>query len=348
MRTQDFDYDLPPSLIAQRPLPRREAARMLVLHRRAQRWEHRRFTDLPAYLHPGDVLVLNDTKVIPARLFGQKEKSGGKVEILLVEEREGQVWDALLRASRRPKPGTTLVLADGEARAEVLESGARGRATLRIRSDRPFEEILARWGQPPLPPYIRRSDAAPDEIDLHRKRYQTVYARAPGAIAAPTAGLHFTEFMLRTLNERGIRHVTITLHVGPGTFRPVEVPAVEGHEMESERYTISPETVSAIEETKDRGGRVVAVGSTTVRALEGVMVEQDRLVPGQGRTNLFIYPPYSFQVVDAMLTNFHLPRSTLLMMVCALAGRELVLEAYREAVSRRYRFFSYGDCMLIV
>jgi S-adenosylmethionine:tRNA ribosyltransferase-isomerase len=350
MKTADFDYDLPPELIAQQPAPRRDASRLLVLHRTRGAWEHRRFGDLPGYLRPGDLLVLNNTRVIPARLHGHKEATGGQVELLLLEEEAPGRWDALLRAGgRRPRPGEPLVFAGGALRAELIEERELGRALVRLESSRPLLELLEEFGETPLPPYIRRTEGGgPDAED--RARYQTVYARMPGAVAAPTAGLHFTPELFAALADRGVERAEITLHVGLGTFRPVTAEDVEAHRMEAERYAISPAAAAAVHAARARGGRVVAVGSTSVRALESAAASSDtgELSPGEGRSALFIRPGYRFRAVDALLTNFHLPRSTLLMMVSAFAGTELVRSAYREAVRERYRFFSYGDAMLIL
>lgn len=346
MKTADFDFELPLELIAQHPAQRREQSRMLVVRRRDGALEHRHFFDLPQYLSKGDLLVVNNTRVIPARLFGRKPGTGGKVEILLLEEIRPGTWDILLHASRRPKIGSIITLGEGQAVAVLLSDGAKGRATIKIESERPWQDVLEEIGEPPLPPYIKRSDVRDWRSD--RERYQTVYAKYPGAVAAPTAGLHFTEEIFQTLEKQGVGRAEVTLHVGLGTFRPVEVENVEDHRMEPERYAVSEETVRRIAEIKAAGGRVVAVGSTSVRTLESVAAEHGRLVRCSGRSSLFIHPPYSFKVVDAMLTNFHLPQSTLIMMICALAGRELILRAYEEAVKERYRFYSYGDCMLIL
>ncbi len=346
MKTADFDFELPLELIAQHPAQRREQSRMLVVRRREGIFEHCRFLDLPRYLNQGDLLVVNNTRVIPARLFGRKPVTGGKVEILLLEEVRPGAWDILLHAARRPKVGSRITLGDGQAVAVLLSDGEKGRATIRIECDRPWLEVLEEIGVPPLPPYIKRSEVRDQRSD--RERYQTVYAKYAGAVAAPTAGLHFTDEFFRTLEKQGVERAEVTLHVGLGTFRPVDAENVEDHRMEPERYAVPAETARRIEETKKSGGRVVAVGSTSVRALETVAAEHGRVAAGSGRSSLFIHPPYSFQVVDAMLTNFHLPKSTLIMMICALAGRELILRAYEEAVKEKYKFYSYGDCMLIL
>ncbi len=350
MRAADFDYDLPPELIAQAPAERRDGARMLVLDRAAQTIEHRQFTDLPAYLRAGDLLVANDTRVIPARLFGRKAKdgTGGKVEFLLLEENEPGVWDALMRSRRRPKIGDQVILDEDLAVATVLEDGEQGRVKIRVESELPWLEVLDRIGQTPLPPYISRKEATSERRAIDKIRYQTVFAREPGAVAAPTAGLHFTPDVLERLAGQGVGHATVTLHVGIGTFRPVAVENVEEHRMDFERWWIAEDAARRIAGARKAGGRVVAVGTTSVRTLESAAARPEGFGPGQGRTDLFIYPPYAFRMTDALVTNFHLPKSTLIMMISAFAGRDFVLEAYREAIRERYRFYSYGDCMLIL
>ena len=350
MKAADFDYDLPLELIAQEPAARRDGARMLVLNRAARTLEHRLFADLPAYLRAGDLLVANDTRVIPARVFGRKTKAGtgGKVEFLLLEETAPGVWDALMRSRRRPQVGDRIALDEDLAVATVLENGELGRVRIRIESELPWLEVLERIGQTPLPPYIQRKDATPERRAVDKVRYQTVFAREPGAVAAPTAGLHFTPEVLGRLAAQGVDRATVTLHVGIGTFRPVAVDDVEAHKMDFERWWITEETAAKIQAAKAAGGRTVAVGTTSVRTLESAAARPTGFGAGQGRTDLFIYPPYEFKVVDAMVTNFHLPKSTLIMMISAFAGREFVLEAYREAIRERYRFYSYGDCMLIL
>ncbi len=374
MKTDLFNYDLPPALIAQRPPERRELARMMVLHRDTGEIEHRAITDIVEYLREPDVLVVNNTKVIPARVFGAKA-SGGKVELLLLEhvaedpegcgnklpegrplnaasappsERprhtNGETWKVLMKTSRRPKVGDELALCSGKATATMLYDGEQGEAVLKIESDRPLMEILDEEGVPPLPPYIGRKEQTPEQIAEDKVRYQTVYASAPGAAAAPTAGLHFTPELFAELNDRGVSKAELTLHVGLGTFRPVSAEIITDHEMHHERYAVSAEAAQTINAAKSAGGRIVAVGSTSVRTLESL----DRVESAEGATNIFIYPPYDFQHVDAILTNFHLPKSTLLMMMSAFASRDLMLKAYETAVQEKYRFFSYGDCMLIL
>ena len=342
MLTRDFDFDLPESSIAQRAAPRGES-RLLVLDREGAE-RHRRISDLPGLLHPGDLLVLNDTRVIPARLYGHRMlpsgEPGGRMEILLVERVGAQEWEALARPGKRARPGTGIVF-DAGLSAEVLERREDGR--VRLRFSEPVEGHLDRLGHIPLPPYIHRADDLAD-----RERYQTVYARRPGAIAAPTAGLHFTEELLREIEAAGIATATVTLHVGIGTFKPVSAERVEEHRMESERWEIGEETAAAIRRTRERGGRIVAVGTTVVRTLESAARETPAEIrAGSGATELFITPGFRFRAVDVLLTNFHLPRSTLLMLVSAFAGRERVLATYAEAVREGYRFYSYGDAMLV-
>lgn len=339
MLTRDFDYDLPPESIAQHPAPRGES-RLLVLDREGPD-RHRRIRDLPELLRPGDLLVLNDTRVIPARLYGTRAGGGGgRVEILLVERTGEREWDALLKPGRRARPGTGIELEPGLT-AEVIDRGEEGR--FRLRFSEAIEGHLDRLGHIPLPPYIGRPDEAAD-----RDLYQTVYAREPGAIAAPTAGLHFSRELLDEIAAAGIETARVTLHVGLGTFKPVKVERIEEHRMERERYEVSEEAAEAIRRTRARQGRVVAVGTTVVRTLESAaLAGNGEVPPGSGSTGLFITPGFRFQAVDVLLTNFHLPRSTLLMLVSAFAGRERVLAAYEEAVRERYRFYSYGDAMLV-
>lgn len=348
MRTSEFDYELPPERIAQEPSARRDRARMMVVHRAEGRIEHRLVSDLPEYLRSGDVLVVNDTRVIAARLAGVKAKTGGKVELLLLEETGPGVWEVLLKASRRPKPGEEFLFSGGRIRAAFLEELGEGRARVRVESDGPLLDLLEQAGLPPLPPYIKRKDADAQRVEADREHYQTIFAKHPGAVAAPTAGLHFTPELLRKIEEQGVRRAAITLHVGAGTFRPVSAEQVEEHLMESERYIISPETAQEIQRAREEHRRVIAVGSTTVRLLETCMREKGRIEASSGRTSLFIYPPFEFRAVDAILTNFHLPRSSLLMMVSAFAGRDLIRKAYEEAIRENYRFYSYGDCMLML
>ncbi len=337
MLTRDFDYELPPDRIAQHPAPR-GASRLLVLDREGPE-RHRRVSDLPELLRPGDLLVINDTRVIPARLFGRRA-GGGQIEILLTGKAGEREWDALVKPGRRARPGTVIHL-DESLTAEVIDKEETGRH--RLRFSEPIEPHLERLGHMPLPPYIQREDAAED-----RERYQTVWARTPGAIAAPTAGLHFTREILDRLTAAGIEIAEVTLHVGLGTFRPVTAERVEDHRMDSERWEVNETTAEAIRRTRVRGGRIVAVGTTVVRTLESAALAGGGEVrAGHGATELFITPGFRFQVVDVLLTNFHLPKSTLLMLVSAFAGRERVLAAYEEAIREGYRFYSYGDAMLV-
>ena len=341
MLVRDFDFELPDAQIAQHAAPRGES-RLLVLDAEGAA-RHRRVRDLSELLRPGDLLVVNDTRVLPARLFGKRLPGGGRVELLLAERHGEREWDALLKPGRRAPPGTRIELS-AEIFAEVVARGEDGRFRLRFSS--PIEPHLERLGHVPLPPYIHRAPGHPDEA-ADRERYQTVYAREPGAIAAPTAGLHFDEELLAALDTRGVERVAVTLHVGLGTFKPVTAELVHEHRMDVERYLVPEATASALRRARIDGRRVVAVGTTVVRTLESAAVAHDGEVPaGAGSTSLFIYPGFRFRVVDALLTNFHLPQSTLLMLVCAFAGRERVLAAYREAVEFGYRFYSYGDAML--
>ena len=350
MKTSDFDYELPPERIAQEPPKERDGGRMMVLDRAKGSITHAKFTDLPDFLDKGDLVVVNDTRVIPARVFGRKAKegTGGKVELLLLEDLGRGEWDVLMRTRRRPAPGEKIVLGDGAAVATLLEDGELGRARVRIESERPFLEVLDGIGLTPLPPYIQRKAEQGGLRPEDKVRYQTVYAREPGAVAAPTAGLHFTPAVFERLAAKGVGKASVTLHVGIGTFRPVKADTVEEHRMDEERWWIPEETARRIAETKAAGKRVVAVGTTTSRTLESAAARPEGFGAGGGRTDIFIYPPYRFRMVDAMVTNFHLPKSTLIMMISAFAGREFVLRAYREAIGAGYFFYSYGDCMLIL
>lgn len=333
LRTSDFDYDLPPEAIAQHPGERGES-RLLVLGRTTG---ERRFAELPDLLDPGDLLVVNDTRVIPARLRARRP-TGGRVEILLVEREESASWWCLLRPGRRLPPGAPLVVEGGPSAR--VEGRADGR--FRLTFEQPIEPLLKEIGETPLPPYIDRPVEPRD-----RERYQTVYAARPGAVAAPTAGLHFTPALLAALERRGIRQASLTLHVGPGTFRPVKAENPEEHVLDSERFEIPEATAEAVAATRRNGRRVVAVGTTVVRSLETAATSDGLVTAGAGRTGLYIRPGYGFRVVDRLITNFHLPRSTLLILVCAFAGRNRVLDAYRQAVGSGFRFYSYGDAMLV-
>lgn len=341
MRTDAFDYDLPEALIAQRPAAPRDAARLLVLERGSGALTDSVVRELPRFLAPGDLVVLNDTRVMPARLFGEKARTGGAVEVLLLERKTADTWEALVRPGRRLRPGAEVHFGGGILRAQVTGTTPAGGRTLRFEWEGgSFEEVLHRLGEVPLPPYIKERLDDPE-------RYQTVFAREEGSKAAPTAGLHFTPGLLARLEEHGVEIAYITLHVGLGTFRPVTAEYVTEHPMHSEYFRLPVATAEAIRRAKGRKGRVVAVGTTVVRTLEA-RASAGGVEPGEGWTDMFIYPGYEFKVVDAMLTNFHLPRSTLLMLVSAFAGRERVLEAYERAKERGYRFFSFGDAMLIL
>ncbi len=358
MKTADFDYDLPPELIAQEPLPERSESRMLVLPRHGGDITHRTVTDIVTCLHRGDLLVVNDTKVFPARITGHRLDTGGRAELLLTHRVEnvggGEIWEALMRSGFRPRRGMGLSMADGGLVAKILEPLADGRVRVRLEGREPLETVLDRHGKIPLPPYIKRGEGDTLRAVADRERYQTIYATRRGAVAAPTAGLHFTDDLLDVLKRVGVGVATVTLHVGPGTFRPVASDDPADHVMDAEWYEVSPEAADLIAATRSAGHRVVAVGTTTVRTLETVASEHERVVPASGWSRLFIRSPFEFKAIDGLLTNFHLPRSTLLMLVSALCddveggGRERVLAAYRAAVAEQYRFYSYGDCMLIV
>lgn len=340
MRLEDFNYDLPSELIAQEPLSKREQSRLLVLDKKTGTISHRTFSELGEFLQPGDLLVSNNTRVIPARLYGRKEKTGALIEVLLLTRQEGRTWETLARPGKRVQPGTRIIFGEGELVAEAIEKTPSGGRIMEFQFEGVFEEILDCLGQMPLPPYIHK--------DLEDKeRYQTVYARTPGSAAAPTAGLHFTPEMIDSLKAKGIQWVEILLHVGLGTFRPVKEEDITKHQMHSEYYEISPQGAATINKALAKGRRIIAVGTTSTRALESSWAGGQ--VQGQkGWTDIFIYPGYEFKVISGLITNFHLPKSTLLMLVSALAGREKVLQAYQEAVANKYRFFSFGDAMLII
>jgi S-adenosylmethionine:tRNA ribosyltransferase-isomerase len=345
MKTSEYTYFLPPGQIAQVPAARRDEARLLVIPRDGSPVEHRRVRDLPELLRPGDLMVFNNTRVIPCRVQARRPGTGGRMEVFFLEPVDDARWRVLLRARRGARVGERIET--GSAVFEVEERGERGEAVLRGVSGAAVPDLLAREGRVPLPPYIKRSPG-PDPMDAgDRERYQTLYARVPGAVAAPTAGLHFTRELFDQLAERGIGRAELTLHVGLGTFRPVTVEDPEDHRMDPERFDLPAETVEKIEAVRKAGGRIVAVGSTTVRVLEWAALQPGGLRPGTGRLNLFIRPPFEFRIVDAMVTNFHLPESTLLMMVSAFAGWDRVRSAYEIAVREAYRFFSYGDATLL-
>ena len=361
MLRADFDYALPAELIAQRPLPERDASRMMVLDRANEQWQDCAFRDLAAFLRPGDLLVFNNAKVIPARLLGrrrgitsqpmgknnpaQRQHLTGETELLLTHRENGDVWQGLVHPGRKVRPGEVLVFGDDELEAEILSRGEYGARRVRLHArEGSTEDAIDRLGHVPLPPYIKRADDSSD-----RASYQTVYAKSPGAVAAPTAGLHFSDKVLAGLAAGGVETCEVTLDVGLGTFQPVRVERIEDHRMATEHYRIAETAASAINRALTEKRRVIAVGTTTVRTLESVAAEHDgRFVPGSGASNLFIFPGFCFRTVTGLLTNFHLPQSTLLMLVSAFAGKDFALRAYRHAVERHYRFYSYGDCMLIL
>ena len=340
LKKSDFYFDLPQELIAQDPLEDRSSSRLLHLDKLTGEVSHHIFKEVPNFLKPGDCLVLNNTKVIPARLLGQRE-SGGHVEVLLLSRKESDVWETLVKPGKKCKPGTKLSFGDGLLKAEVLETLEDGNRKIRFFYDGIWEEVLDRLGEMPLPPYITHKLK-------DKNRYQTVYAKYEGSAAAPTAGLHFTKELLAQIEAQGIKIVYVTLHVGLGTFRPVKEENVLDHHMHSEWYQVSPEAAQAINETKAAGGKVICVGTTSCRTIESASGEDGKVMAGSGDTQIFIYPGYHFKVLDGLITNFHLPESTLVMLVSALAGREHVLAAYQEAIKERYRFFSFGDAMIII
>lgn len=340
MKTSDFYFDLPEELIAQDPLEDRSSSRLMVLDKNTGEVTHRIFRDITEYLHPGDCLVINDTKVIPARLIGAKEDTGAKVEILLLKRKENDIWETLVKPGKKCRPGAKVVFGNGELRAEILEVLEDGNRLVQFSYEGIFEEVLDRLGQMPLPPYITHKLQ-------DKNRYQTVYAKYEGSAAAPTAGLHFTKELLKEIEDSGVRIARVTLHVGLGTFRPVKVENVLEHHMHSEYYHVSKEAADIINDTRRNGGRVISVGTTSTRTLESVAQDDGTIVPGSGNTEIFIYPGYKFKAIDCLITNFHLPESTLLMLVSALAGKDHILAAYEEAVKERYRFFSFGDAMFI-
>jgi S-adenosylmethionine:tRNA ribosyltransferase-isomerase len=340
MTRQDFNYYLPEELIAQDPLEDRSGSRLLVLDRDTGEFEHRIFKDIVDYLGKGDCLVINNTKVIPARLIGEKEGTGAKIEVLLLKRQNDDVWETLVKPGKKTKVGTRISFGNGLLMGEIIQVVDEGNRLVKFSYDGIFEEILDRLGQMPLPPYITHQLQ-------DKNRYQTVYAKYEGSAAAPTAGLHFTKELLKQIEAKGIIIANVTLHVGLGTFRPVKVDNILEHHMHSEFYQINPEEAEKINSTKKNGGRVICVGTTSCRTVESAAGEDGMVRPGSGNTEIFIYPGYQFKVLDALITNFHLPESTLIMLVSALAGREHVLKAYEEAVKEKYRFFSFGDAMFI-
>ena len=340
MKASDFDFYLPQELIAQHPLEKRDEARLMVLDKQSGNIEHKVFRDVLDYLEEGDCLVLNDTRVLPARLFGTKEGSGGKMEFLLLKRKEKDLWETLVKPGRRAQIGSRFLFGNGELKAQVVAIGEEGSRLVRFEYEGIFEEVLDRLGQMPLPPYIK------EKLE-DKEMYQTVYSREQGSAAAPTAGLHFTEELLKRIEEKGVKLAFLTLHVGLGTFRPMKVENIDEHVMHSEYYSLSKESAEAINSCKENGNKVVAVGTTSTRTLETIGGEDSRVREQSGWTDIFIYPGYEFKIVDALITNFHLPKSTLLMLVSALSSRDIILNAYETAVKEKYRFFSFGDAMII-
>ncbi len=339
MKVIDFNYELPEELIAQVPIAKRDESRLMVLDREKKTIEHRTFKDVIEYLNPGDCLVRNNTKVIPARIYGKKE-TGANVEFLLLKNIEGDIWESIVRPGNKLHVGAKVIFGDGLLKAEVLETLEGGTRKVKFEYDGIFNEILDKIGLMPLPPYIH------EELK-DKDRYQTVYARYQGSAAAPTAGLHFTNELLKEIENKGIKIANVTLHVGIGTFRPVKVENIEEHHMHSEHFYIKQEDVDKINETKKQGGRIISVGTTSCRVLESISDQNGFVKATEGDTSIFIYPGYKFKCIDGLITNFHLPESTLLMLVSALAGRDYILKAYEEAVKEKYRFFSFGDAMMI-
>ena len=340
MNTKDFYYDLPEELIAQDPLLNRSSSRLMLLDKETGEIEHKHFYDILDYLHPGDCLVLNETKVIPARLYGVKEDTGAQVEVLLLHRKDKEHWECLVKPGKKLKPGARISFGDGRLKAEIVDILEEGNRLIRFEFSGIFEEVLDQLGEMPLPPYITH------KLE-DRTRYNTVYAKEEGSAAAPTAGLHWTKELLEQCEAKGVEILRITLHVGLGTFRPVKMEEVEKHHMHSEYYSVSQEVAEKIEASKKRGGRVICTGTTSCRALESAARESGKIEAKSGWTDIFIYPGFSFKVMDALITNFHLPESTLLMLVSALSSREKILHAYEEAVKEKYRFFSFGDAMFI-
>ena len=340
MKTSDFFFDLPKELIAQDPLEDRSASRLMVLHRKTGTIEHRHFTDIIDYLNPGDCLVRNNTKVIPARLYGTREDTGAVIELLLLKRRKDDIWETLVKPGKKARTGAQLSFGEGLLKGEIIDVLEDGNRLIQFSYEGIFEEILDQLGQMPLPPYITHKLQ-------DKNRYQTVYAKYDGSAAAPTAGLHFTPELLQTIREKGVHIAEVTLHVGLGTFRPVKVENVSEHHMHSEFYMIDEKAADTINAAKRAGGRIICVGTTSCRTLESAAKEDGTIEPTSGWTDIFIYPGYRFKILDSLITNFHLPESTLLMLVSALAGREHVLAAYQEAIENKYRFFSFGDAMFI-
>lgn len=342
MLVSDFDYELPKELIAQNPCDVRDECRLMVLHRTDGTIEHKHFYDILDYLKPGDCLVFNDSKVIPARIYGIKESTGAHIEFLLSKRLEGDTWECLVRPAKRLHPGDRVSFNDGKLVGEILEDGIGGTKKVLFHYEGIFLEVLEDIGSMPLPPYIEREA---DESD--KEKYQNVYAKEPGSVACATAGLHWTDELIKKAEEKGVKTAYVTLHVGIGTFRPVQVDRIEDHHMHFEEYTVPKEAADTVNEARSKGGRIIAVGTTACRTMESSSTEDGKLIARSGSTGIFIYPGYRFKMVDALITNFHLPKSTLLMLISALYNREDILKAYKEAVDMKYRFFSYGDAMFI-
>ncbi|WP_415333619.1 tRNA preQ1(34) S-adenosylmethionine ribosyltransferase-isomerase QueA [Clostridium perfringens] len=340
MKVSDFYFELPEELIAQYPLEKRDSSRLMVLDKKTREIEHRKFHDILEYLNEGDTLVLNNTRVLPARLIGEKEETGGKIEFLLLKRIEGDKWECLAKPGRKAKVGTVFTFGEGKLKAIVREIGEEGNRIIEFKYDGIFEQVLDELGQMPLPPYIH------EKLE-DKERYQTVYSKEKGSAAAPTAGLHFTEELLKEIKDKGVNIAYLTLHVGLGTFRPVKVDDVNNHVMHSEYYHLDKENAELINKTKEAGKRVIAVGTTSSRTLETIGDENGRVREQSGWTDIFIYPGYKFKIVDNLITNFHLPESTLIMLVSALAGQDNIMNAYNTAVKEKYRFFSFGDSMFI-
>lgn len=342
MHIDEFDYYLPEDLIAQYPSSDRDKSRLMIINRETGAIEHKNFYDIVNYLKKGDCLVLNDSKVIPARIFGKKEETGANIEFLLTKRIEGDTWETMVRPGKRLKPSDRVVFSDGLLAAEILDYSEDGTRIVKFEYEGVFEEILDQIGQMPLPPYIERESKTED-----KQRYQTVYCRNDGSVAAPTAGLHFTKDLLDQIKEMGILIAFVTLHVGIGTFRPVKCTNILEHKMHFEEYSIDEQNAEIINSVKKNGGRIIAVGTTSTRTLESAAQQDGTILPSRNETNIFIYPGYQFKIIDGLITNFHLPKSTLLMLISALYNRDAILEAYKEAVEQKYRFFSYGDAMFI-
>lgn len=343
MHIDDFDYHLPEELIAQYPADQRDHSRLLIVDRGKDTVEDKQFFQLLDYLRPGDCLVMNNSKVIPARIFGTKESTGAKIEFLLLKKKAEGIWETMVRPGKRLRVGDRVVFGEGLLKAEVLSDGADGTRIVQLEHEGDLMEILDQIGHIPLPPYIDRESGEAD-----KERYQTVYCKGEGSVAAPTAGLHFTPELLQAVQDKGVELAYVTLHVGIGTFRPVSCEQIEDHQMHYEEYQIDQENAARINKTKQAGGRIISVGTTSTRTLESAAEEDGTIIPGRGNTNIFIYPGYQFKVIDGLVTNFHLPKSTLLMLISALYNRETMLKIYEDAVEKKYRFFSYGDAMFIL